>query len=1069
MPAGLPYVGWNPRPTKNGQPPPCTGQCSFNIASRKVGAAMKVMPTLQYGHKAKDQILQQWDPVSKRLITIGDRPDPSYVTTDIVCSLDPDKVSAVAGIHAYRSKDVVVEFWNNGGVDGTTGGQLVNARTVLGPYSQESNTYTFPTAPIYGNEYYYSTITIPRDAVMRKAFYKVSNTAALNLEISARSLVLTPASATVGYASNYLSRRTITTVTDGLGGTFANEAFDEEPAGDHTTTYPGTVYGGETYTSACALFNTTTVTDSASLAFALTTKALQLTATSASASYSITSPCRGISASITNATTPSDAPLADAPQAEQTTLDTDIVLSNADTPVYGGELYAYTVNYSVAGIAHPPIQRFSSLPLGFDDSAALTVSPGSALLSYYNTNLSRTTFRRIENPVDGAVVSTIANDPAGSREMSYATAVYGNEIYTARVLQQHGGDSGTMTGSYAATGVINAFAVDPSGLYATFSIAPGQVRQVVLNAYDTNTWNQPSGGSVVAATSAFLSTSGGTLSYATPALWHYHYVSGSMPSGGTTFYSGSVRYLPTATVSMTANTQTDVFTLTWDIQPNPWPGTPVVTFRFLQLSGVVATYTTSLLSGSDVPMVLASYYNRAYTVELRIADEQSNPVSILTSGAATLSSSVPSFSSVTLSQVTADAHATVDWTSTLPSNVRADIYQSVDPVAAHATAFYTGANTLGVTSNPSPQTLSSIGTVDPAKYYFAKTRAVNYSNSTVATSAASNAVAGSFTRAYTNVLSGGGASSNFSGFALSSSTQASPYVYTLTGAASDTTLPAYFVQSFALTSTQPVWMDTTELTSVMYIVNGTSICYFLVGFDAGTIPGGSFSSVSVPTLLGTPGTPASLAGIASDNFIRSSNSYVYVASTAANKIYRIQNITSSPVITQITATSVISLAISASNTLYWASSTTIFKVASSSTSGTSTTMVSSLSGVSGIALSPDDATLYVWKTSGIVSVNVSTNAATTLSGLTSSVVGATPGPLSVNADGNLYFVTRAAAGTTPANTLIHASPLDGGSVIRRIQFPAGTLASAVANRFWSTNALFVASTAGVSYQNFGVV
>jgi hypothetical protein len=70
MPAGLPYVGWGARPSKNGQPPACAGQCSLNIGGRKVGVAMKRLPQLHYGQKAKEQFFQKWDPVSKRIINV---------------------------------------------------------------------------------------------------------------------------------------------------------------------------------------------------------------------------------------------------------------------------------------------------------------------------------------------------------------------------------------------------------------------------------------------------------------------------------------------------------------------------------------------------------------------------------------------------------------------------------------------------------------------------------------------------------------------------------------------------------------------------------------------------------------------------------------------------------------------------------------------------------------------------------------------------------------------------------------------------------------------------------------
>ena len=67
---GLPYVGWSARPLKNGQPPPCYSQCNINIGTRKVGAAMKRLPNIFMGPKAKDQILQKWDPASRTLVNI---------------------------------------------------------------------------------------------------------------------------------------------------------------------------------------------------------------------------------------------------------------------------------------------------------------------------------------------------------------------------------------------------------------------------------------------------------------------------------------------------------------------------------------------------------------------------------------------------------------------------------------------------------------------------------------------------------------------------------------------------------------------------------------------------------------------------------------------------------------------------------------------------------------------------------------------------------------------------------------------------------------------------------------
>ena len=70
---GIPYVGWSPRPLKNGQPPACKGQCNQGIAARKVGAAMKRLPNIQLGHKVKDEILHKWNPATQSMVTIHSR------------------------------------------------------------------------------------------------------------------------------------------------------------------------------------------------------------------------------------------------------------------------------------------------------------------------------------------------------------------------------------------------------------------------------------------------------------------------------------------------------------------------------------------------------------------------------------------------------------------------------------------------------------------------------------------------------------------------------------------------------------------------------------------------------------------------------------------------------------------------------------------------------------------------------------------------------------------------------------------------------------------------------------
>ncbi len=67
MPVGLPYVGWSPRPVKNGQPPTSCGTC---VPARKVGGFARKIPLIWAGPKTKEQILEKWDPVSKRLVKV---------------------------------------------------------------------------------------------------------------------------------------------------------------------------------------------------------------------------------------------------------------------------------------------------------------------------------------------------------------------------------------------------------------------------------------------------------------------------------------------------------------------------------------------------------------------------------------------------------------------------------------------------------------------------------------------------------------------------------------------------------------------------------------------------------------------------------------------------------------------------------------------------------------------------------------------------------------------------------------------------------------------------------------
>jgi hypothetical protein len=107
---GNPYVLWNSRPAKNGQPPPCYGQCNINIGTRKVGAAMKRLPQIFMGPKAKEQILQRWDPVSRTIVNVRcpctnpvqaeappphPPPEPDVVVTRFYANIYPDDFRSI--------------------------------------------------------------------------------------------------------------------------------------------------------------------------------------------------------------------------------------------------------------------------------------------------------------------------------------------------------------------------------------------------------------------------------------------------------------------------------------------------------------------------------------------------------------------------------------------------------------------------------------------------------------------------------------------------------------------------------------------------------------------------------------------------------------------------------------------------------------------------------------------------------------------------------------------------------------------------------------------------------------
>jgi hypothetical protein len=171
MPVGLPYNNNNPRPVKNGQPPPCIGQCNLGIGTRKVGAAMKRLPQLYYGDKAKEQILQKWDPVSKRLVNIHDNGPIITMLND--WNLNYNVLSALWS--QYKGLSVELQIFTNttNSIEGAT---PVLSAIVL-PGNQNINTYVTNYTSVFRNFYFFTirpinyTVSPTRSAVYQLNWY----------------------------------------------------------------------------------------------------------------------------------------------------------------------------------------------------------------------------------------------------------------------------------------------------------------------------------------------------------------------------------------------------------------------------------------------------------------------------------------------------------------------------------------------------------------------------------------------------------------------------------------------------------------------------------------------------------------------------------------------------------------------------------------------------------------------------------------------------------------------------------------------------------------------------------
>lgn len=714
-------------------------------------------------------------------------------------------------------------------------------------------------------------------------------------------------------------------------------------------------------------------------------------------------------------------------------------------------------------------------------SRSLTLTPSQATVGYTSNDLSRQTNTVIRDALGEIYATDIGlNENAGTYSKNYAGTVYGNETYTS-TLSLYNGTQFSNSESYsvnANTTVPNLTLDVTTGIMssANWTISSGQIRSGQYQFVNNSNTNSTTGGTVV-STQLYPSSGApytrGDVSpyYLDPStLWNFYYGQLVLPDASFVTSPSATRYIPIAALtSLSANSVSDVFSFTWAITPNPWPleSSPVITFELFDASNTlvsVASFTTSLLSGSRI----ASQFditNQNYTVRLSITDPLSAIIPIQSSGL-TLATSFSFGVAPTVSQVSGTS-ATVGWTD--PCNARLDVYESVNSALVDSAEFSIGSiTTLAANTFPTTQTIA-VPTINPSRYYFSRIRARDFGDTTdVATSGYSNAAAGRFTRAYTNVLNGGGATSNFSSFELSSSS-ANPYVYTLQSPDSVTALSPYFVNdgSWSSTNTERYMVigevgDSDVNTRYSYFVDGPTISYKSIDI---TNTSGAFSgSLTTLSLTFPGGNPTTLSGIAYDSV----GNNVFVASRDLGKIYRIANIrTGSPTITTLLSSGLGADFIramtydSATDTIYISVSSNVVRSRTGARTLSGQLLsnfaiaMDSVTGVVGIALSPDNNTLYAYGTSGIFS-NTSprlTTGQTALSGLSSSVVGATAGVISIDSDNNMHICSASNA------SLIRASLVGDGSVIESIQMATiGTIAGVCTFSGASNNTAIVATT-----------
>jgi hypothetical protein len=112
----------------------------LNIGARKVGAAMKRLPQLYYGDKAKEQTFQRWDPISSRVVNIR----PPLIITEFKVTINAEQILAEWYSNRLGYSGVITIY-----ADGIAVTSLEIDEIVYG-----KNTFVVPLEPTSNIEYY---------------------------------------------------------------------------------------------------------------------------------------------------------------------------------------------------------------------------------------------------------------------------------------------------------------------------------------------------------------------------------------------------------------------------------------------------------------------------------------------------------------------------------------------------------------------------------------------------------------------------------------------------------------------------------------------------------------------------------------------------------------------------------------------------------------------------------------------------------------------------------------------------------------------------------------------------